>query len=305
MIMKEQNAFDVVIVGGSYSGLSAAMALGRGLRNTLVIDSGKPANAKAPHSHNFITQDGNTPSAIALLAREQTEQYPSIKFVGETAVKVSGNNNQFIITTAEGNAYNARKIIFAAGIKDVMPELKGFEACWGVSIIHCPYCHGYEVRNEATGILANGDMAFEMARMISNWTPNLMLLTNGKSTLTPEQTTKIKSRNIQIEEKTVSELLHSSNGHIHTIQFNDGSAIRLNVLYSRPSFMQHTDVPEQLGCSVTEQGYLTVDAFQKTTIAGVFACGDATTPMRSVANAVAAGSLAGVMVNKELIEEDF
>lgn len=296
--------FDVIIIGGSYAGLSSAMALGRALRSTLVIDSGNPCNIKAPHSHNFITQDGNKPSDIALLARQQVEQYPSVKFLNETAVGISGSNNHFMVTDGNGSVHKARKIILATGIKDIMPAISGFEACWGISIIHCPYCHGYEVRHEATGILANGDMAFEMARMVFNWTTNLVLFTNGKSTLTEEQTAKINSHNIPIEERPISELLHSD-GHIHTVQLNDGTAIKLNVLYARPQFAHHTHIAEKLGCALNEQGYLGVDAFQKTSVAGVFACGDATTPLRAVANAVASGSLAGVMANREIIEEDF
>jgi thioredoxin reductase len=303
--MKATNKdFDVIIIGGSYAGLSSAMALGRALRNTLVIDNGNPCNIKAPESHNFITQDGNTPSAIALTARKQVEQYPSVEFVNETAVGISGSNNQFVVTSSNGAVHKARKIIFATGIKDIMPELAGFEACWGISIIHCPYCHGYEVRHEATGILANGDLAFEMTRMVFNWTTNLILFTNGKSTLTEEQAAKIKSRSIQIEERPINEILHSD-GHIHTVQLNDGASIKLNVLYARPSFVHHTDMAERLGCALNEQGYLGVDMFQKTNIAGVFACGDATTPLRSVANAVASGSLAGVMANRDIFEEEF
>lgn len=296
--------FDVIVIGGSYAGLSSAMALGRALRNTLVIDGGNPCNIKAPHSHNFITQDGNQPAAIALLARKQTEQYPSVTFLNETAVGISGSNNQFVVTDSKGTIHKARKIIMATGIKDIMPELSGFEACWGISIIHCPYCHGYEVRHEPTGILANGDMAFEMTKMVFNWTTNLVLFTHGQSTLTEEQTATINGHNIQIEERPISKILHSD-GHIHTVQLGDGTAIKLNVLYARPSFVQHTDIAQKLGCQLNEQGYLGVDLFQKTNIAGVFACGDATTPLRSVANAVASGSLAGVMANREMIDEDF
>ncbi|MDO7742673.1 MAG: NAD(P)/FAD-dependent oxidoreductase, partial [Pedobacter sp.] len=163
---KENTKFDVVIIGGSYAGLSAAMALGRALRNVLVIDSGKPCNAQTPHSHNFITQDGETPAAIAAKAKEQVMQYPSVQFLNDIAVAVSGENSNFSVSTSAGLNIHAKKILFATGVKDIMPAIEGFAACWGISVIHCPYCYGYEYKSQPTGILMNGDMAIDMAELI-------------------------------------------------------------------------------------------------------------------------------------------
>lgn len=296
--------YDAIIIGGSYSGLAAGMALGRALRNVLIIDSGKPCNAQTPHSHNFITQDGETPQAIASKAREQVAQYKTVEFYSGLAVGAEKRDSGFTITTENGETFDAKKLVFATGVKDLMPEIKGAGACWGISMIHCPYCHGYEVRNEKTGILANGEMAFEFSKLISNWTKELTVFTDGKSTITPEQLSKLKEHGIEVNEQEIEAFQHT-NGYIHEVQFKNGSSQQLKAMYAKLPFVQHSDLPVKLGCSLSEQGHIEVDPFQKTTVPGIYACGDNVTPMRSVANAVAAGTLAGAMLNRELIDESF
>jgi thioredoxin reductase len=159
--MKEQSQFDVLIIGGSYAGLSAAMALARAMRKVLIVDSGKPCNRQTPQSHNLITQDGATPAQIAAIAKEQVLAYPTVQFKNDMVTTISGSNNAFIIETAVGEKVRAGRVLFAAGIRDIMPPIDGFEACWGISVIHCPYCHGYEYRNEITGVLGNGKAALK------------------------------------------------------------------------------------------------------------------------------------------------
>ncbi len=202
--------FDVIIIGGSYSGLAAGMALGRALRHVLIIDNGKPCNIQTPHSHNFITQDGKTPKEIATLAKQQVEKYETIKFFNGLATNGIKTENGFKIQTVSGETFSAKKLIIATGIKDLMPNIEGYAECWGISVVHCPYCHGYEVRNEKTGILGNGDYGFEFSSLISNWTKDLTLFTNGKSTLTDEQTSKIEMHNIKIVETEVQKLEHTN-----------------------------------------------------------------------------------------------
>lgn len=303
-LMADHKNFDVIIIGGSYAGLSAAMALGRALRNVLIIDSGLPCNRQTPHSHNFITQDGEKPSVIAENAKAQVLKYDTLKFVNDLAVSGEKTENGFVIATKRGKEFKAKKLIFATGVKDTMPDIKGFSECWGITVIHCPYCHGYEVKREKTGILANGDFAFHYAQLIRNWTKELTIFTNGKSTLTQEQTDKITKHNIPIIEKEIAYFKHE-NGNVQQIVFKDNSAFELKAIYSRPDFEQHCKIPEMLGCELTEQGLLKVDMFQKTSIANIFACGDNTSPMRSVANAVAAGNLTGAIVNNGMTEEEF
>ena len=164
----KSETFDVIIIGGSYSGLSAGLALGRSLRSVLIIDSGKPCNRQTPHSHNFLTQDGQTPAAIAAVGRQQVEKYETVKFFSGLATGGRKTSSGFEIQTDSGRNFTARKLIFASGIRDIMPAIDGFAECWGISVIHCPYCHGYEVRNQPTGILGNGEYAYEFSSFILN-----------------------------------------------------------------------------------------------------------------------------------------
>jgi thioredoxin reductase len=296
--------FDVIVIGGSYSGLAAGMALGRSLRKVLIIDSGKPCNRQTPYSHNFITHDDKTPAEIATLAKQQVEKYKTVTFFDGLVVNGSKTKFGFDVQTESGEVFSAKKLIFATGIKDIMANIPGFRECWGISVLHCPYCHGYEVRNERTGILANGEQGFEFAILISNWTKDLTLFTNGNSTLTLEQTAKISEHGIKIVEKEIDELAHS-NGHLRNIIFKDGTTSSIKALYARIAFEQHCNLPQSLGCELTDEGYVKIDAFQKTNIHGIFACGDNTTRVRTVANAVSMGATAGMIVNKEIIFEEF
>jgi len=302
--MMDNKNFDVIIVGGSYAGLSAAMALGRALRNVLIIDSGLPCNRQTPHSHNFITQDGEKPGVIAEKAKKQVLKYDTVKVLADLAVNGTKTDKGFEISTRSGKVFSAKKLVFATGLKDLMPNIKGFSECWGITVIHCPYCHGYEVKDQKTGILANGYGAFHLARLVSNWTKDLTIFTNGKSQLTQEQTDEIKRHNISIVEKEITSLKHKE-GVMEEIIFADNSTLQLPIIYSRPPFEQHCKIPELLGCELTEQGLIKVDTSQKTTVDNIFACGDSTNPLRSVPYAVSTGSNTGVFLNNAMTEEDF
>ncbi|HMJ46704.1 MAG TPA: NAD(P)/FAD-dependent oxidoreductase, partial [Ferruginibacter sp.] len=296
--MTQKNTFDVIIVGGSYSGLSAGMALGRALKKVLIIDGGKPCNRQTPYSHNFITHDGDTPIEIAGLANLQVKKYQTIAFFDGLATNGIKTESGFEIQVASGETFAAKQLIFATGIRDMMPGIDGFADCWGISVLHCPYCHGYEVRNEKTGILANGELDFVW--LISNWTKDLTLFTNGISTFTIEQTKRFEKHQIKIVEKEIASLKHI-NGHLQNIIFRDGKKSALNVMYAPVPFEQHCDIPELLGCQSSDDGYIVIDPFHETTVKGVYACGDNVSRMRTVANAVGMGTTTGMTVSKKMI----
>ncbi len=302
--MKDTKKFEVIIIGGSYAGLSAAMALGRSLRKVLVIDGGLPCNIQTPHSHNFLTQDGKTPKEISTIAKQQVEKYETVQFYNGLADTATRTANGFEIATDTGDKFTSGKLIIATGIKDIMPNIKGFAECWGISIIHCPYCHGYEYRKQNTAIVANGARVFHIASLVNNLTEKITVLTAGNTDLDQEQMEKLNKHHIKIIEKNISEYEHNK-GHIQNVVFDDGSKMSFDVAYAAIPFAQHSNIPLTLGCELTEDGYIKIDAFQKTTIEGVYACGDNSNMMRSVANAVYSGNLAGAMVNSELTKEQF
>jgi len=302
--MAGKETFDAIIVGGSYAGLSCAMSLGRSLRKTLVIDSGRPCNASTPHSHNFITQDGKTPKEIALAARAQLEQYDTVQLMDGLVIEAAKTSAGFEIVTQDGSRLAGKKLVFATGIKDMLPDIKGFADCWGISIVHCPYCHGYEYRHRKTAIWAMGETAFHLTSLVSNLTKDLTALTNGKPVFTDEQLDKLKKHDIPIVEGEIVEI-EQKMGRLEHVVFKDGTKMAFDVLYAKVPFLQHSHLPALLGCELTDQGYLKVDNFFQTSVPGVYACGDNASGMRSVANAVAGGNMTGAMVNMELVKERF
>jgi thioredoxin reductase len=303
-MMNSIDKYDVIIVGGSYAGLSAAMSLGRSLRKVLIIDSGLPCNRYTPHSHNFLTQDGETPGQIAAIAKEQVLKYPSVFLKEDLAVEGWESNGLFFIETQSQELVSGRKLVFATGVRDLLPELPGFEECWGNSIIHCPYCHGYEYRGQKTAIFGSGDRAFHLAGLIANLTDDLTLLSNGNSDFSKEQLAKLQSKGIAVLNQSVVEFIHQD-GKINSILFKDGSSKSFQAVYAVIPFEQHCSIPENMGCELNEWGFIKVDPTYKTSLEGVFACGDATSGMRSVANAVSAGNITGAILNKILVDEGF
>lgn len=299
-----QTHYDVIIIGGSYSGLSAAMALGRASRNVLIIDSGEPCNRQTPHSHNFLTHDGETPAAISAKAKEQVLLYPTVTFMNGKAIKAIKTKEGFGIATEEGKNFSAKKLLIATGVKDVMPGIDGFAECWGISVIHCPYCHGYEVKGQKTALMANGTVAEHFLPVLLQWTKNLTLFTNGKSTVSEEYVTKFKKHGIAIIETEIESIQHT-NGYMESLKLKSGDTHNFRAMYAKIPSVQHTFIPEDLGCEINEQGYIVVDDFKKTTVDGVFASGDCTTMMRAVAVAIESGMKAATMINNEMCVTTF
>ena len=302
--MAQHEMQDVIIIGGSYSGLAAAMALGRSLKKVMIFDSGLPCNRQTPHSHNFLTQDGIAPKAIADIAKSQVLQYPTVQFMHGEVVDARLSSDGYEIYTSDGKLFSARKLLFATGIRDILPDIPGLAACWGISVLHCPFCHGYEVRHQATGILGNSDSGFELAGLLSNWTDQLTIYTNGKADFTPEQVQKLAEHNIGVNEMEIAQLIHAK-GQLNHILFQNGHTSEIQALYVRTAFQQHSPLPEKLGCMLTPEGYIQTDAQQQTTVPHIYASGDNTTRMRTVANAVAAGTMAGISITKSLVAASF
>lgn len=296
--------FDVIIVGGSYAGLSAAMALGRSLKRVLIIDSGKPCNRYTPYSHNLVTHDGTVPGEIAAKAKREVLSYQTVKWYEGKAVSGRKMQSGFEIITDTSAAFTGHKLVFASGIKDIFPDIKNFEACWGKSVIHCPYCHGYEFKGGKTAIVANGERAFHLTALVSNLTDKLSMITHEKPDFKDDQLARLQKNRIQIVEKEVREIEHQ-NGQVIALVFKDGTKENFDAVYTSLPFEQHCLIPIELGCETTEMGHLTVDMFQKTTVPGVYACGDNSSMMRSVSYAIAMGGIVGAMVNNEITLERF
>ncbi len=301
--MKTENNYDALIVGGSVAGLSAALILGRSLRSVLVIDGGEPCNRQTPHSHSFMTRDGASPSQLSNIAREQALAYPTVEIMNGEVVSIIRKDDGFGVSTSQGLVYRARKILLATGVKDLMPDIEGFAECWGRSVLHCPYCHGYEVKNEPMGVMIDGEHAAEYAGLIRHWSKNLTLFTNGPSTLSDVQRGTISRLNIPMVENPVVRLNHKE-GMITSLEWQNGSRVELNALFAPVPTRLHSDLTLSLGCELTPTGLIAVSQFGETNVPGVFAAGDNSSPLRQVVMASAAGNIAGAFMNKEMVGEE-
>ncbi|RVV97217.1 NAD(P)/FAD-dependent oxidoreductase [Mesobaculum littorinae] len=294
--------FDVIIIGGSFAGLSAAMQLARARRAVLVLDHGAPRNRFAATSHGFPGQDGRRPADIAAALRQELAAYPTVMVREAHAESARRAPQGFRVTLDTGTDIAARRLILAHGVRDTLPDLPGLEERWGASVLHCPYCHGYEVNQQPIGALARNDMAIHQAMLLPDWGPTT-LFTQGIVTPTPEQRQALAARGAHIEEVPVTGLVGPA-PRIQAVALADGRRIPLAALFVAPQTELSSNIGPVLGCA-TQEGptgaYLAVDGQQATTVPGVFAAGDLATPMANATLSAAAGVMAGVAAHRSLI----
>ncbi|MEX1021124.1 MAG: NAD(P)/FAD-dependent oxidoreductase [Litorilinea sp.] len=296
--------YDVVIVGGGPGGLSAALALGRARRRVLLCDGGAPRNAPTAAAHNFFTRDGTPPLQLLQIGRAQLEPYTSVEFEAVTVEEATRHDTGFTLQFSGGRQVTARKLILATGIRDELPAIPGFQELWGKSIAHCPYCHGWEVRDQPLAIYGNGDDGFELVRLLRGWSHDLVLCTNGPADLSGDQRIRLETKGIPIREEPIV-ALEGAQGQLETIVFADGSRLARHAIFMRPRQYQRSHLPQRLGCTLTSNGLVQVDLTGRTEIPGLYVVGDAAQRAQSIGMAVSSGSLAAGMLNHELAAEDF
>ncbi|MDF3123501.1 NAD(P)/FAD-dependent oxidoreductase [Rheinheimera sp. 1928-s] len=289
--------FDVIIVGGSYAGMAAALQLVRARRSVLVIDAGSRRNRFADSSHGFLTQDGNSPAAIAATAKTQLLAYPTVQWLEASATTASKTATGFQVNTAQ-QSYQAKRLILATGVTDQLPDIEGLAERWGKSIFHCPYCHGYELEQGSIGVLAASPLALHHALMLPDWGPTT-LFTNQCFEPDAEQQVQLLARGVVIESGKVLQISGKAD-----VQLTTGKTLQMAGLFTQPSTRVNSPLAAQLGCQF-EQGplgaFIQTSASKETTIPGVFACGDNARMAGSVAISIGDGSLAGAMTHQSLL----
>lgn len=296
--------FDVIIVGGSSAGLSAALQLGRSMRQVLVFDDGKPCNRFSHASHGFLTRDGIQPAELMRLSCEQLTPYETVQLKQATIIEIGPIEGGFEAKTAEGESYTSRKILLATGMKDTLPTIKNIEQFWGQSVFHCPYCDGWEVRNRPFVIYGSTEFMFHQVEIVQHWASKITLVADGSIVIPQEKRDLYARHGIDIIEKPVTSL-EGENGQIQHLCFADGSEMACETMFIVPHTSQRTPFAAMLGCEQTEHQRLVVEVQGRTTVPGVYAAGDIATMGRSVAMAVAQGNMAGAAINADLIGEDF
>nr|WP_223285437.1 NAD(P)/FAD-dependent oxidoreductase [Paenibacillus sp. PL91] len=293
---------DCAIIGGGPAGLNAALVLGRARKNVVVIDEGRPRNGVTRHTHGFLTRDHISPSEFRRIAKEEISSYPSVYFEEDTAVSITGTDGDFQITTSQGKSYRSKKVLFAIGMKDLPLDIKGLADVYGKSAFICPYCDGWELREQPLVLIVKGADALHMAKMISGWTNHLTICTNGPDELTDAQREELNQHNVSIFDSPIFSI-ESNEGMVQDVVLEDSTKISCNGLFFRPKLVTGSDLPQQIGCEITETGTVIVDHFGKTNVPGIYSAGDAASQLHQAIIAASLGSLAGVGINNELNEE--
>ncbi|MBD8837540.1 MULTISPECIES: NAD(P)/FAD-dependent oxidoreductase [unclassified Paenibacillus] len=290
---------DVLIIGGGPAGLNAALVLGRARKNVVVIDDETPRNWVTRETHGFVTRDGASPREFRKAAKEQIAAYPSVQFASDTATAITGNDGDFVIKTTQGASYRTRKILFAVGKKDLPLDINGLTEVYGKSAFVCPYCDGWELRDQSLVIIVSGDKALHMAKVISGWTTQYTICTNGSDSLTDEQREELKRHNVTVFDAPIQSI-NSEEGMVQQVVLNDGIAIPCTGVFFQPKLFTGSELPKAIGCEITESGTVIVDASGKTSVAGVYSAGDAASEMYQAITAASLGALSAVSINNEL-----
>ena len=291
--------YDVIIVGGSYSGISAGLQLARARRKVLVIDAGQRRNRFAHSSHGFLGQDGRNPGTITSEARAQLLAYPTVEWMSQPAIQAKTEDGGYVITAANGEQFAARRLILATGVVDELPEIPGLSERWGQRVFHCPYCHGYELDGGQIGVLAASPMAIHQALMLPDWGPTTLFL-NEVFEPDADQLAMLARRGVVVEPEPVL----SVGGEQADVTLASGRVIKLAGLFTQPRTRMGSPLAAQLGCEF-EAGptgdFIKVDAMRETNVPGVFACGDAAIAAGNVAIAVGDGARTGGAAHQSLI----
>ncbi|UYO02960.1 NAD(P)/FAD-dependent oxidoreductase [Paenibacillus sp. PSB04] len=293
---------DAVIIGGGPAGMSAALALGRSRRSAVVIDEGRPRNRVTHEMHNFLSRDGIAPAEFRRIAREQISQYPAIKFVQGKTESVEGSDGDFRIRTVDGKVYRSKKLLFATGKRDLPLDISGLDEVYGKTAFVCPYCDGWELQDQQLVMIAKGEGAMHLSKVLMGWSANLTLCTNGPDELNAEQSEELERHGITVKDSPIHKI-ESEEGNVKQVVLENGESVACTGIFFAPKLAAATDLPQSLGCEVSESGSIVADRIGKTNIPGVFSAGDAASDMYQAIAAASMGALAGMGINAELLDE--
>lgn len=294
---------DVIIIGGSFAGLAAALQLGRARRKVTVLDTGLPRNRFAGHSHGLLGHDHKPPLDILAEARQQLERYPTIKLVNARAESISGSIDNFSVHTSDGKSLGARRLILSYGVVDQMPDVLGFAENWGASIVPCPYCDGFEVAEQHWGLIWSGPKSHNYVRLYHDWTNVLSVFTDGHD-ISPDIRADLARRNVTVVDGRIVQIARSD-GRTATVCLDNHHNVTVDILFAHPSTKPSAQLHESLGLATVDTPFgivLKVDERRETSIPGIYAAGDLANPlMASVTMASSQGAIAGISAQQSML----
>jgi thioredoxin reductase len=296
------NRYDVVVIGGGAAGLSAALVLSRARRKVLVVDAGEPRNAPATHMHGYLSRDGIPPAELLATGRNEVKGYGGDIVPGTVTDLVPDGRSGFWVLLAGGERISARRLLVTTGMRDELPNIPGLRDRWAREVLHCPYCHGHEVRDRQLGVIGGTPGAVRYAQIVRQWTHDLVYFT-PPDTLTAAERTELLSRAIGVVEGTIEQLVIDDD-HLRGVQMDDGCVIPRDALFVPPRFVPNNTLLVGLGCEVDADRWVTADATGRTSVPGVWAAGNVVDPRAQVITAAGAGSAAAIALNADLVDDD-
>lgn len=297
------NRFDVVVIGGGAAGLSAALVLARARRSVLVVDGGEPRNGPATHLHGYLSRDGIPPSALLARGRVEVEGYGGEVVAGAVHTVVPDGTAGFWVLLAGGQRIAARRLMVATGLRDELPDVPGLSQRWARDVLHCPYCHGYEVRDRQLGVIGGAPGAARYAQIVRQWSHDVVLFTAPGSLTAPERN-RLLARAIGVVEGTIDQLVCDDADRLRGVQMADGCVVPRDALFVPPRFVANDALLRGLGCDIDSEGWVSVDGTGRTSVAGVWAAGNVVDPRAQVITAAGAGSAAAIAINADLVDDD-
>ena len=297
------SSYDVLIVGGGAAGLSAALVLSRAGRTVAVVDAGQPRNGPAAHMHGFLSRDGFPPSELLAAGRAEVAGYGGEIVAGTVAHLLPDGRRGFWALLADGRRISARRVLVTTGLRDELPDIPGLRERWARDVLHCPYCHGHEVRGRALGVLGGAPAAVRYAQVVRQWTHDLVYFT-PRDRLTATERTQLLARAVGVVEVDIDGLVIDDSDQLRGVRMADGTVVPRDALFVPPVFVPNSGLLVDVGCAVNDDGWVAVDATGRTSVPGVWAAGNVVDPRAQVITAAGAGSAAAIALNADLVEDE-
>ena len=295
---EDPETYDVVVAGGGAAGLNAALVLGRARRRVAVVDAGAPRNAPATHMHGFLSRDGMPPADLLAAGRDEVAGYGGELLQG----RVDHIDPGFLVHLAAGPVLRARRVLVATGLRDELPELPGVRERWGKDLLHCPYCHGYEVRDQPLGVLGTGPASVGQALLVRQWSDDVVLFPHTLE-VTGEERERLTARGVRIVDGVVRRLVVDGD-RLRGVELAEGQVVARGAVFVFPRMVAHDTLLTGLGCDKDDNGWVTTDPSGRTSVPGVWAAGNVADPRAQVLTAAAMGSAAAIAINHDLVDEE-